>query len=329
MKIFIITDGNNKLGLGHVYQSLSLAAALIKKAGKDLELTFVTKSEEKICKFIESFGHKVQFLKNDDLIFSYLEKEMPDRIIFDKLDVNPSLAKDIKEILHIKLIIFTNLTEANNYADLMVLADIGSNFKNIIKRDESIGKLECIGPKFWILRPEFYELKAIKKKHNERVKNIMLIFGGSDPSNMSSSVLNELLKIDNEFNILLVLGNSFEHQAELNAVMESNKKSKSKVNIVRNMTNVGESMHSSDVVFASPGLSFFESLAVGTPVIGFHQNELQKEVYAEVLPTLGLADISKLPSIIENKQFLYPTDKLIIDMEIGEGKDALVDEILN
>ena len=94
------------------------------------------------------------------------------------------------------------------------------------------------------------------------------------------------------------------------------------------MTNVGEAMYKSDVVFASPGLSFFESLAVGTPVIGFHQNELQRDVYADILPTMGIADLHNLNSIIKNKSFLFPSDPIIKSMEIGEGKDEIINEIL-
>ena len=206
MKISIITDGNIELGLGHVYQSLTLAMALKEKAGKSLRINFITKSDVDICDFIRSFGYDVERFDDDECIFKWLHVAKPDRIIFDKLDVSPELAARIKHVLKIKLIIFTNLTEANNFADIAIFADFGSNFKNIIHKDKVSGKVEFYGLKFWVLRPEFYALKKQGKIHKEVVKDIMLIFGGSDPANMSSFVLNELLQIDSEYNILLVLG---------------------------------------------------------------------------------------------------------------------------
>lgn len=329
MKIAIITDGNNTLGMGHIYQSKTIADFLSEKTDNLADIFFITKSNELVRDILKSTGKKVYYFENDSFILDKLKVLKPNIVIFDKLDVSPALAKQVKTELITKLVIFTNLTKANDYADITVLADIGSNFKNIINVNPESGGKQYFGPKFWILRPEFYKLKSKIKKINERFSEIMLIFGGSDPSNISSQVLNELMQIDLAFNILLVLGSAFEHNDELNAVIDKNKGSKSTVNIVRNITNVGETMHKSDLVFASPGLSFFEALTVGTPVIGFHQNELQREVYAEILPTMGIEDIQKLPEIIQNKTFLYPEDPIVSAMEIGDGKDEIITEILN
>ena len=42
MKIVIITDGNNKLGMGHVYQSMALADLLSTKTDGKSEIIFLT-----------------------------------------------------------------------------------------------------------------------------------------------------------------------------------------------------------------------------------------------------------------------------------------------
>ena len=328
MKITIITDGNNKLGMGHIYQSMTLAGLLSEKTNNTAEILFITKSDKNIIKLIEKTGYPVYQYSNDDLIFEALENEAPDRIIFDKLDVSPNLARKIKNELKIKLLIFTNLTEANKFADVTLLADIGSNFKNIYRKDKITGKVEFFGPKYWILRPEFYTYKEKQKVKNEKVKNIMMIFGGSDPSNLSSLVLNELLQIDKAFDLLLVLGSAYAHFKELDIVRRKNTTSLSKLEIVKNINTVAKVMYDSDVVLASPGLSFFEALSIGTPVIGFHQDELQKETYKELLPTVDKNEISKLPSILERKSFIFPSDPLVVSMEIGEGKDEIIHEIL-
>ena len=329
MKIAIVTDGNNTLGMGHVYQTMTLVTFL-KKADSGIDISFLTKSAEHVVTLLKSTGCEVNFYPDDDLIFEALKKENPDRILFDKLDVSPALAKKIKEELDAKLIIMTNLTDANDYADMTVLADIGSNFENIRKESKDTGQIEFWGPKYWLLRPEFYEYKKNKKSHPSTIKNIMLMFGGADPCNYSSLVLNELLKLNSDFNINLIIGSAFNNREELNEVIKNNKAALSSVKILENIKNVSEIMYNSDVVFASPGLSFFEALAVGTPVVGFHQNELQGDVYNKgTLPTLDKNDVHKIKSIIENKSFLYPDDAFIAAMEIGEGKDELINEILN
>ena len=201
MQIVIITDGNSTLGMGHVYQSLTLAETLLQVKDINADITFITKSDKPIVDLIEKRGFKVICLQNDDLIFDKLKELNPDRIIFDKLDVSPDLAKNIKEKLGIKLIIFTNLTEANDYADVTVLADIGSDFENIYTTDSESGQVKFFGPKYWLLRPEFYQYQKDSNAANNPIKNIMLMFGGADPCNISSGVLNELLKMDAKFSI--------------------------------------------------------------------------------------------------------------------------------
>ncbi len=258
-----------------------------------------------------------------------MKNENPDRIIFDKLDVSPNLASRIKDNIECKLVIFTNLTSANKYADIIVFARIGNNFKEKRILHNQATQVEFVGPKFWILRPEFYALKKLNKIVKNDIINIMLMFGGADPKNLSSLVLNEILLIDEKFNIQLILGSSFVHKKELEDILHDNRNSRSDVHILENIANIGEIMYESDLVITSPGLSFFESLVVGTPVIVFHQNIGHIEEFGQIIPTLDIEDIHKLPLLIKNKAFLFPNDPIISTMEIGEGKDEILTEILN
>ena len=156
----------------------------------------------------------------------------------------------------------------------------------------------------------------------------MLIFGGSDPSNFSSAVLSEILKMTMSFQVSLVIGNGFLHMTELGLVI-NNIQSKSDVTVYQNILNVAEMMSLHDVVFASPGLSFFESLVIGTPVVGFHQNELQKEAYQDTFPTFGKEDVGSIPNTLEGKDFIYPNCNCVRVMAIGEGKDQIIQEVLS
>jgi spore coat polysaccharide biosynthesis predicted glycosyltransferase SpsG len=328
MKIAIITDGNNTLGMGHVYQAATLANALAKIIDSQSQIFFITKSDSIVINRLSETGFDVHQYPDDDAILNALVSEAPDRIIFDKLDVSPLLAKQIKEKIGCKLIIFTNLTEANQYADITVLAGMGSNFKNVREKDAISGAIHYYGPKYWMLRPEFFIYTQRTKKPLSLVKKIMLIFGAVDESNLTSIVLNELLSMNIDFEILVVVGTAFKYLEELNAVTIKNRFTKSKFRLVQNLSNVAEAMYNTDVVFTSPGLSYYEALATGTPVVGFHQNEMQHDVHKDYLKTLDKSEIFRLSSIIENKSFIFPDDPLIASMEIGQGKDELMQTIL-
>ncbi len=328
MNIAIITDGNEQLGLGHVYQSLTLAKAL-KERNFLVNINFMTKSDEKICDFLASDGYKVTQYDNDDAIFAQLKIDNPERVIFDKLDVCPVLAEKIKKELKIKLVIFTNLTEASNYADVTVFPGFGNDFTHGVHRNKDTKKIDFYGLKYWLLRSEFYLFKKKKKRSNKDVLNrIMLMFGASDPANMTSHVLNVLLQLPMQCEIRIVLGSSFSHLEKLNQIIQRYPLTTNKISIMQNIKNVAEIMSSSDLVMTSPGLSLSEALVVETPVIGFHQNEQQKTEYAGILPTLGLDDLHRLPLLIKNRDFIYPDSPLILAMEIGEGKEEVITEIL-
>ncbi len=327
MNLVIITDGNNTLGMGHVYQSLTLADTLKNNSHIPLNINFITKSDNKICDLIRSLAYNVEYFSNDDLIFERLKGSTVERVIFDKLDVSPVLAKKIKEELGLKLTIFTNLTAANDCADITVMAGMGSNFKNIYRKDKRSGKVEFFGPKYWFIRPEFEKYQ--KSEKTDTIKNILLIFGGSDQANLSTSVLEELLKFNDQYTITLVLGSAFIYLDELQNSISKYPNSSNRINIVRNLKNVAETMFNNDLTFVSPGLSFFESLMVGTPVVCFHQNDFQKNAWQNDIVTFDKKDINKISEIIDRKFFYFADSPFIRAMEIGKGKLEIVNEILS
>jgi spore coat polysaccharide biosynthesis predicted glycosyltransferase SpsG len=327
-KITIITDGNKKLGMGHVYQALTLALDLTKKSIHKRDIIFITKSDSKFTNIIKESGFKTYHRTTDAGIYKMLVAAPPKHVIFDKLDVSTSLVRKIKSKLKVKLTIMTNLTKANNFADVTVLGHSMCDFSNIVRRNKKNGKVEFFGPKYWLLRPDFYKYSKRKHKKPKKIQKILLMFGGTDPTNFSSLVLDKLLQMNQTFNITLVLGAGFSHQKKLKSVLKKHSRAKNNVKILKKIKNVAERMFHSDVIFASPGLTFFEALLVGTPVLGFHHNELQRLSYKGFSTTIGKSKLKHLSSIIKNKKFTYPSSSAIVSLKIGKGKNEIVDEIL-
>lgn len=325
MKFAIITDGNNELGMGHVYQSITLAKMIMSEV-KDADVIFLTKSSRAVTELIGKNGFEAKAFPTDDVIFDWLNETRPDRIIFDKLDVAPELAQRIKLELQIKLIIFTNLTSANDYADVTIMAGMGSNFQNIHRFNKLKDRVEFWGPKYWLIREEFF--KFPQKKTPNNIRNIILLFGGADKANLSTNVLKELVSINIPLNILVVLGSAFEHRNEIDVVLSNSKNESTTIQVLSNINNVEEFMFSSDLAFVSPGLSFFESLIVGTPVVCFHQNEFQQQAWKGFIDTYDVEDISRIPELLLGREFIFPMDSFITNMEVGTGALDIVMEIV-
>lgn len=68
MKIAIITDGNNTLGMGHVYQSSTLANELSKKIDSQSKIFFITKSDRIVVDRLSETGFGVHQYPDDNSI---------------------------------------------------------------------------------------------------------------------------------------------------------------------------------------------------------------------------------------------------------------------
>jgi spore coat polysaccharide biosynthesis predicted glycosyltransferase SpsG len=312
------------IGMGHVQQSTTFASELRSVA----EILFLTTSDETVAQSIRRAGFAVKRLASDADVFVEVTSHDVDVVIFDKIDVSVELVRDIRNRSKTKIVIFTNLTDANRYAHVAVTADIGSRFENVSFTDPVTGTLYYYGPKYWVLRPEFREYHRKNKSLRNTIERVLLIFGGSDPAALTPLVLDELLREPKTFVVDVVVGAHFSHDAQLTRVLEQHADTRDRVAVHRNIRNVGEMMFNADLTIASPGLSAFESLCVGTPVIVMPQTPLQRDTYHGFMRMVDGADVGQLPSMIARREFTYPSEPHIARMQIGEGVSELVDIIV-
>ncbi|NLV17264.1 MAG: hypothetical protein GXY50_08670 [Syntrophomonadaceae bacterium] len=323
-KIVYIVDGGIKTGLGHVYQSITFAKTLMQVA----EICFLTKSDEIVVTKIKDAGFKISKVYIDSEILDFLRTNKPDIVIIDYIDVAEDLAKYIKKNIQTRLVIFTNLTDANRHADIVVTADIGSNFKNVRFRDKQTNTLYFYGPKYWVLREQFHKLHRQNKPIPKTTDIILVIFGGSDPSNLTTLVVKKLINLPKYIKIDVVIGASFGNHDALNQLLLEYDLANRDITIYKDVPYVAELMYKADLVIASPGLSAFEALHVGTPIIVIPHDLLQKETYQGYFKVIDKDEIEILLDCIMNRDFTYPSHQNIIDMNIAGGTEELIQVII-
>lgn len=318
-KICMVVDGGEKIGLGHLTQALSFATRL----SSDSKLQFVTKSDPSIISKIERSGFSVTRVKDDNELLQYLKLNEFNGVIFDRIDVPEWLAQQVRAETRAKLIIFTNITAANNYAHIAVVADYGSGLQNI--RYTKGGTQYFLGPKYWILRPEFYSFKKSPRR-GEIARNMLLIFGGSDPSNFSSKVASHLLRLNRPIHIDIIVGSHFRNLNDIQRMLDAGEQ---KICLYQDVSNVAEMMFHADRVIASPGLSTFEALRIGSPVVVIPHDEIQKNAYKGILAMVEEENLDTLAEVLDLDQFSFPSDDAVKNMAIGEGVEVLKTEVLN
>jgi UDP-2,4-diacetamido-2,4,6-trideoxy-beta-L-altropyranose hydrolase len=325
MKIVFYVKGGLRIGMGHVSRSIALADAI----GDRAHIIFVTNRDKVVINYVKTFGYEVSPYRSNDKLVEHLKKLTPDILIIDKMEVEEGFAKSLKETINSKVVIIGNLSSANKYANVVVNSTSGGPSPNRKYTDNSTGTLFFTGPRYCILRKEFLEYKKLYKKKPPKIERIVLIFGGSDPSNLSSLVLDELLRSNKQYTIDVILGIKFKYFKEFYQVLESYPDKIKRVQVFRNINNVGELMYKADLVFCCFGATILESLCVGTPIISINQNSLQRMWSEGFLPTMDKSQINLIGDMINSGNYVNPDSELIINMEIGEGKDELIAAIID
>jgi UDP-2,4-diacetamido-2,4,6-trideoxy-beta-L-altropyranose hydrolase len=325
MKIAFVTDGGLKMGMGHIYRAISLGEEL-EKIG---EIHFFTKSDKIVVNKIKNHGFTVFKLKSDNEIIRKLKDIRPIVVVIDKLTLKENFVRSLKRNSKTRIVIFDNLSPANEYADVVVNAIAEGYSKNRKYVDKSTNTFYFYGPKYLLLREEFYEHKKNTEKELNEIGRVLLIFGGSDPSNLSSKTLDKILCSDRESKVSVVLGPHFEYFKELNEILKKHEDKKEVLKIYKDVKNVAELMCMSDLVITSPGLSMFEALFVGTPVIAVCQNQLQKNVYRIFFSKVGEKNARTVPDLFDTFFLINPKDDHVKRLNIAKGKREVIEAVKN
>lgn len=322
--IIIYAEGSFQLGLGNIFRSISLANAIYQK-DNSIRISFVTSSEQYIRNII-SKQYTVFFSDSQEHAFQDIIRTKPDIVIIDYLGIDSRLVSGLRSN-NIKVAIIGNNSVANQNANLVVNAIIGTNFENTDTTD-SYGTRYLQGPKYLVLRDEF-ENKRGQYVFKEKLEIITLLFGGTDQANFSFEILKKLIKEQAPFNIKLILGAGYKNPEIIHTYVQQNKLEQ-QVLILQNIDNVSEELLSTDFLITSPGTSLFEAFCLGIPSLAFFQNESQEKVFNTFYSTLkfdpNMNLVEYVLSIYKNvDDFKKQLDKL----SVGMGKNDIVNNLIN
>ncbi len=320
-KIVIYTEGGFYLGLGNIYRMTELGK-LLKSKGKDAQITFVTSSEDYVVNLIKNRGFEVKQTAVNEII-SLISNLDFNILIIDKLGIEETFIKAIKALKTktFKVVLFGNISTANQIADLVINAIIGSDFSNKAYIDK-YGTKYLTGPKCLTIREEFKHHAYVYRNQCEK---ILLLFGGTDQTNYSCKVLNDLLKSNIQYNITLVIGKGYKFLEELKGLLSE----LNNVTVLKDINNVNKVMLANDFLITSPGTALFEALYLGLPCLALYQNESQKEIFRDFLFTKSYEEITNLSDYIleiykDYKNYLKKIDEL----EVGKGKNEIINNII-
>lgn len=300
MKVFIVTEGGQNIGFGHLTRCISLYQAFEER---EIIPEFIINGDNSVKDLLKEKKHQIlNWLEEKSELFELVKNA--DIIIIDSYLADISFYETLSRL--VKIPVYIDDTKRLDYPKGIVVN--GSIYAKEINYPEKENITYLLGTKYIPLRKEFWDIPA--KKINKEVKNILVTFGGINHSDLISKIMGYFKK-KFDFN-LHVIGPK---QNRLNA---------------KEMLDL---MLKDDICISGGGQTTYELARVGVPTIGicFADNQLGNILGWEktgFLKYLGWYNeknlIEKLKSSMEHLENVnVRKNKSKIGRELVDGKGSL------
>jgi len=261
-RILVRVDGSKEIGLGHVYNMLTVLNNLRKE-----EILIVMNSKKRLGlqKFRE-YLYNVKLFSTEAELMRIIRNFRPQVVLNDILDTSLRYMKKLKEIDAV-IVNFEDRGKGRLLADLVF---------NPIYQEKRAFKNEHYGAKYACVRDEFRIWQ--RSKVRDQVEQIIVSFGGTDPTNKTRDVLDVI----NEMNLKLVrvkvilgLGNT--HKNEIKTMAKKMNHVGFKIDIIEKADFLAKNIIESDFAIISNGRTVFEVAATRVPIISIAVNKREKD----------------------------------------------------
>ena len=217
-------DASNKIGMGHLMESISLAESLKKRVY--CNIIFLTKNYLLAADILKERGYQVETVREDiseeeeiNLVLELIKKLRVEVLICDLLDKNDEYFQTLKAFIKTLVVILDDARHRAVPGNIVVNFNIAQE-ERFYKELPDNKTLYCIGPKYMLLPEELHSEWRKEKIISETCRTIFVNQGGSDPFGLTAKIIRalELLKLKQK--IIIVVGHaiSHEHKKELEAL---------------------------------------------------------------------------------------------------------------
>lgn len=265
MNIYIRTNFNNKIGLGHIKRTLRIAKEF-KNRGHDC-FFYVDELNPKITfpfKKIAIYSKNQKYfneIQDAKLFLDKLKKKKLGIVILDDYRLSFTWEKHVSSFKH-KIIVFDDLENKKHYADIIINYNpknypiIKYNLKNNKKRDCQF----LIHPKYNVISNE-----KVISKINKKIFNISFYIGGGNNLDIIYNLIKEILKnIKNKkINLTIIIGPLAKNYKKIIDLSIKNKQ----LNCLIKPNNLSNTIKNSQIFVGSSGTTIFETAFFKTPSI--------------------------------------------------------------
>ena len=253
MKIFILTEGGENIGFGHIARCVSFAQAFSEKG---IEVNFIVNSDESVVDLLKGNKYKLcDWIKEKESLAGLISKE--DIVIIDSYFADKSLYDELSSITGSLVCLDDN--NRLDYPDSIVLNGAMGAEKMKYKNEKTS---YLLGVNYFPMRSNFWDIE--EKKINDKIESLMVTFGGDDKRSMTGVVMKMLEKNFPKFHKKVLVGKSFKDSEKLKALKSAN------TELIYHPTvdKMKEVMVNSDIAISACGQTLYELARIGLPTVG-------------------------------------------------------------
>jgi len=311
MNIIFRVDASINIGSGHVMRCLTLAKQLQKE--KNAKVYFISrKLEGNLIDLIRSKEFEVKILPKVDNVFNNLEGYQKWLTVSQQFDVEQTIQILTDLDISIDLLIIDSYAIDIEWENkirpyvkkIMVIDDLANRkhdcdilldqnfYLNMEERYNGLVPINCklfLGPRYVILREEFYEVKKHLRHRNGNIKNIFVFFGGIDITNETMKTLRAIILLkqkDIVVNVVVGKNNPYKESIEKFCRKYDN------INYYCQVDNMAELMNEADLAIGAGGTTTWERCFLGLPslviAVAENQIEIAKNCDGKILIYLGV-----------------------------------------
>jgi UDP-2,4-diacetamido-2,4,6-trideoxy-beta-L-altropyranose hydrolase len=292
MRVAIRADASNYMGTGHIVRCLTLANSL---RDNNNEVEFICRDHPgNLISTIKKQNFEVRTLpslnneisvkpnytgwlgetpENDaQQTIDVIDELNPDWLVIDHYEIDEKWEKKVRPYCK-NIMVIDDLANRKHDCDMLLDQNFYFDYEEPYKELLPAKCKQLIGPEYVLLKPEYALYRNKKKSHNEQIKKILLFFGGSDNSNMTSSALKALsLPEFQQIKLDVVVGINNRKKQEIFKLAE---KRLNTVLYTKPLDHLAELMFKADFSIGGGGATTWERMCMGLPslVIALAENQ--------------------------------------------------------
>jgi CMP-N-acetylneuraminic acid synthetase/spore coat polysaccharide biosynthesis predicted glycosyltransferase SpsG len=308
-------DGMKKLGMGHIYNCITMAFSLIEH-----NVLFVTRKDclEGLEK-IKSTNFKYVTIDSDADLERIISEFKPNIWVNDCLNTDAVYMKWLKQRVE-RVVSIEDLGDGTQYADAVINA--------LYENKRTLCPKTYEGPEYVCLRNEF--LLESPKAFSNQVQRIFIMFGGTDPSNLNIKLYKAAKKLHQDYpDLIFDFVTGIGYPAKENGLLS---KPEDNIFIHENVLKVTDYMKLADVAVTSQGRTVFEIASMGVPAVVLSQNKREMEHTFATMKNgflnLGMGNYVTDDAIVNTLKWLIETPSIRKNMHDLMLKQNLKDSAL-